>query len=208
MESEDSEASRLSRFFLYKQRERLPVKKAQIKAVLDKGNDEKNKELNAVERSKKILEDSMGLSIESYTTENKKSAQKFFVVRNTKYPENSPIPFTETQKRAFGILTYVFFIINFAHPLNPTLHDIIEGLEFANLNEDIGLVNDIEILLKQWTNQEYLTTIKGEAKEDIRYTFGPRFEIEIGRKKLEELARQIIAKNRDDDVPVPNSSQH
>ena len=53
MEADDSEASRLSRFFLYKHRERLPVRKAQIKGVLDKGNDEKNKEINAVERSKK-----------------------------------------------------------------------------------------------------------------------------------------------------------
>ena len=140
--------------------------------------------------------------------DNKKVPQKFYVVRNTKYPEDSPIPFSEIQKRSFGILTYVFFIIHFAHPLNPTYKDIAEGLEFANLNEDIGLVNDLDALIRQWTAQEYLTIIKGEDKNELRITFGPRFEIEIGREKIEELARQIINKDvTTEENLLTNSSQ-
>ena len=190
---DDLESGRLARFFLFKHRDRTCVKRSQIKTVLDKGNDEKNKETNAIEKSKTILETTMGLTVQGYVPSSKKTPQKYYVTRNFQYSDEQPIPFSETEKKIFGILTYVFLTIYYRHPDLPTFHEIQTQISSANLEDDIR-ENGFEFaaLFKSWMQQEYLVEIKGESNQEPTYTFGPRFEIEIGRENLEKFINKIL----------------
>ncbi|EAY12190.1 hypothetical protein TVAG_003960 [Trichomonas vaginalis G3] len=188
------QAGRVARFFLFKNREKMSVKKAQVKGILDKSNDEKNRETNMIKTASQYLNDALGLDIVRYTKPNKKVPSDYYIIRKEEYPSEIQIPFSEAEKREFGLLAFIFFAISFnKHPI--TLDNIIKTIEKFEMEEAVSELGKMPNLLKKWTKEGYLTEEKLQPEQKLEYSFGPRFELEIGKERLAVLMRSIIQKH-------------
>ena len=101
------ETSRVSRYFLYKNRTKQSVNRTQLRPILDEFQEKsKHKRVDPIESSNEALKDALGLQIVQGTqqTKSKGKSGKYFVVRSQKYPENLEIPFTDRQKVEYGLL--------------------------------------------------------------------------------------------------------
>ena len=189
---ENSEEARVCRLFLYKQRERVSVKPPNIKIALDKTNEEKNRTKEVLERSKQIFNESLGYDIEGYIPEGKKTPTRYFLTRKNEYEDSTPIPFNDNEKENFGLLCYLFFIITFS-PGGAATYDLIDDrFKMANLTESINDQGGLKDLIKKWITQEYIIENKSENSSESKYTFGPRFEVEIGKERLDNVIESLI----------------
>jgi len=188
--SEDMEAARIARFFLYKNREKLPVKRAQIRLLMDQV---KNKKSNTIERVNNLLQSTAGLGIETCKVDPKKT-EKFFLVRTSEFDHDVPLPFSTQEKKEYGLLFYIFLIIHLKNG-RIELDQLKKILEKTGVTEDGSEFGKWPEIINKWSKQEYLKQKKielenGGSKIDISY--GSRFHVEFGEEKLIEMGKELI----------------
>lgn len=189
---EDLEAGRVARFFLYKNREKLSVKRAQLKTVTDQSVE--SKKSNVIQRASNILKDSLGLRVKEYVPEGKKSTgSKLFLIRDKNYPEEIPIPFSSIEKQKFGVLTFIFIALYFKNG-KLDLEQCWQMLETTGLTKDSDIIGPWPDQIHIWSKQEYLKEkkVESEAGPKIEISYGARFYTEIGEENLVKMAKYLI----------------
>lgn len=189
------ETGRVARYFLFRNREKQPVRRAQLKTVLDAYREKSvKKRKNPFTEANRVLVESMGLKVVS----SDEKSQKYYLVRDKRYPAECDLPFTKLQKKEYGLLTFTFFIVYFKgedgielEQLRTNL-ELHSGLDLDNL--DFGKWPDI---VTKWTNMEYLKMTKEEDPNDASLhkrmvTLGPRFHVEFGLSVLQRMAKELV----------------
>jgi hypothetical protein len=193
------ETGRVARYFLYRNREKQPVRRPQLKTVLDTFR-ERSRKQNPIDRASRVLSESLGIKI--VVPEDK--TKKHFVTRTRPYPPDFPIPFTPIQKAEYGLLTFVFFIIYFKGDDGLDLGQLRRNVEVnTGVNCDtleFGMWQDV---VGRWAAQDYVRLEKRDSADPtiIRkvVTLGPRFHAEFGEKMLIRMAKELIF----DEAPPP-----
>lgn len=193
------QAGRVARFFLFKNRDKNYVKKSQLKVAIDKTNDEKNKETNMINLAKEYFNKALGLDIVSYTKPQKKVASDFFLVRTEEYPPDIPIPFSEDEKREYGLLAFTYFALSFNNNNPMSLENLSKVYQKFDMEDAFDDFGKIQGLLKKWTKEGYLSETKTGQDQKLEYGYGPRFELEVGKERLTQLMRDIIQKRTEFD---------
>jgi hypothetical protein len=191
---ESMETGRVSRYFLYRNRERQPVRRPQLKTVLDQFRERSHaKRRDPVKEASTVLRESLGLTVACPDDK----AKKLFLVRTRPYPPAFPIPFSPMEKAEYGLLTFVFFIVHFKGD---------EGLEIEPLRQNIELNTGVHCdslpfgkwpdIITKWASQDYLKLTKKESPDPMVQkkvvTLGPRFHAEFGLKLLRRMAKELI----------------
>ncbi|EAY14297.1 hypothetical protein TVAG_026180 [Trichomonas vaginalis G3] len=189
---DDQETSRVARFFLYKNRERLSVKRAQLKTVMNKSVDSKKN--NVVKRASAMLQETLGLKIHEYVPEGKKgTSSKLFLIRDKNYPEEAPIPFTTLEKQKYGILTFIFIALYFKNG-KMDLDQCWQLLENAGVEKDSEIIGNWPDQIHIWSKMEYLKEkkIESEACPKIEISYGARFHSEFGEETIRKMGKYLI----------------
>jgi hypothetical protein len=191
---ESMETGRVSRYFLYRNRERQPVRRPQLKTVLDQFREKSHaKRKDPVKEASTVLRESLGLTIAC--PEDK--ARKLYLVRTHPYPPDFPIPFGPMEKAEYGLLTFVFFIVHFKGE---------DGLEVDSLRQNIEFNTGVHCdalpfgkwpdIITKWASQDYLKLSKKESPDPMVQkkvvTLGPRFHAEYGERVLMRMAKELI----------------
>ena len=197
-DTNEFEAGRVARLFIYKGRERQGLRQAQLNPVLDEYREKsRTKRKNPIDSASKLLADSMGLTIVNpeVPDDQKRKNTKNFLVRANKYPANFPLPFTVQQKKEFGLLTVCFFIVYFKGN-EVDLDLLIQNLEAFGVKPESNPVGKIQELLNKWIAQDYF---KAKKKDDDTspvpkkvLSLGARFYAEFSINTLISMAQELI----------------
>ena len=191
-QDDDMEAGRVARFFIFKNRDKSVVKRAQLRAVQDQARDTHKK--NSIGRAKQILERSLGLTIVDYVPEGKKqTSSKLFLARQQKYPKDIPIPFSSLEKKQYGILMLVFMAIHFKNG-KIDLDQLWQVLENAGISQNSDIIGRWPEQIHTWARQEYLKEKKTETETGpkIEVSYGARFYVEYGEEEIIKMAKYMI----------------
>lgn len=211
-EGEDMEAARVARYALYISREKKPLRKGNLKPVLDEFRDKHDKKDDPVSRSKKILQKSLGLTIvDGRKDQNEKNKSNFkqFVVRSEPYPENVSLPFTSEEKAEYGLLMFVFIIIYFKNGSvdQNSLLQILNETGFV----DGGSFGPFAALIQKWVREDYIKiekvddpTLGPKSRTNIGY--GERFYAEFGDQMIQESCKNLIDLDNEKTQKNPQNS--
>ena len=188
------ERGRVARFFLFKDREKQAVRRTQMKNVLNQYREKsKSKRKDPIREADQILHESLGLEV-VYPQDK---GTKYFIRRRRPYPSQCELPFTEAQKREYGLMMFAFFIIYFKGEDGCE----VEQLK-ANLEQNSGLsFTKLEFrwpdIVQKWASEDYVKITKVEDDADPTLerrmvTLGPRFEAEFGTELLMKMAKELI----------------
>lgn len=188
----DLEVGRIARFFLFKNRDRSVIKRAQLRAIQDQSKD--SKKSNSLKHASDALSKSLGLTIIDYMPEGKKqTSSKLFLVREEKYPNELPIPFTPHEKQQYGILTLIFFALHFKNG-KMDLDQLWQTLKTAGVTENSEIIGHWPDQIHVWAKQEYLKEkkIEADAGPRIEISYGARFYVEYGEETIVRMAKYLI----------------
>lgn len=188
------EHGRVARFFLFKDREKQAVRRAQMKNVLNQYREKaRSRRKDPIREADIMLHESLGLKV-VYPQDK---GTKYFVCRTRPYPSNCDLPFTAAQKREYGLLTFAFFIVYFKGEDGCELDQLRTNLEQnSGISFDRSEFKWPDIVTK-WASEDYLKITKGEDDADPTVekrmvTLGPRFEAEFGTELLVKMAKELI----------------
>ena len=191
-QGDDMEAGRIARFFIFKNRDKSVVKRAQLRAVQDQARDSRKK--NSIDRARQILERSLGLTIIDYVPPGKKqTSSKLFLTRQKKFPKDLPIPFSSLEKKQYGILILVFMAIHFKNG-KIDLDQLWQVLENAGISQNSDIIGHWPDQIHIWTRQEYLKEkkIETDTGPKIEVSYGARFYVEYGEEEIIRMAKYMI----------------
>ena len=194
----ENEAGRVARLFLYKNRERQGIRKPQLKPVLDEFREKsRKKRVDPIKSASKMLTESMGLQIVDGVAPDEKPSQssKHFLVRTHHYPKDYPIPFSSEEKQEVGLLVFCFFIVHFKGNL-VDLDQIWQILENSGVQEESEAFGKWPDIMNKWISQDYF---KAKKKEDDNSQIpkkmisrGPRFYAEFSLNTLIAMAKELV----------------
>ena len=189
------ETGRVARYFLFRNREKQSVRRAQLKTVLDAYREKSvKKRKNPFTEANRVLAESMGLKVVSPD----EKAQKYYLVREKRYPDECDLPFTKLQKKEYGLLTFTFFIVYFKGE---------DGIELDQLRTNLELHSGLDLdnldfgkwpeIVNKWVTMEYLKMAKEEDPTDACVqkkivTLGPRFHAEFGLPLIQRMAKELV----------------
>ena len=191
-QNDDMEAGRIARFFIFKNRDRSVVKRAQLRAVQDQAKD--SRKTKSLDRARQMLERSLGLTIVDYVPEGKKqTSSKLFLTRQQNYPKDLPLPFSSQDKKQYGILIFIFIAIHFKNG-TIDLDQLWQILENAGITQNSDIIGQWPEQIHIWTKQEYLKEKKTEteAGPKIEISYGARFYVEYGEDEILKMAKYLI----------------
>jgi hypothetical protein len=133
---------------------------------------------------------------------------KYFLVRDSPYPKQVPLPFSDSEKEEYGFLMMVLFILYF-HP---------DGCDSDKLEAEVEQSSGIHCdqipfgkwpdLLNKWRGEDYLKFINvadpDPTKQRRLWRLGPRFYAEIGVERIQRMAREVIY---EEDMPEPEEEE-
>lgn len=204
--SDDMEAARVARYFLYKHRERLSVKKAQLRTVTDNAK-QSSKKGNVITRANKILENTLGYSIVDYIPEGAKAGSKLYLVRKENYPNDIQLPFQTKEKKIYGLLFFVFLHLHFKNG-KCDLESLQQVIDAAGANSDVATFGHWPDIVHLWARQEYIKEKKRDTDQGpkIEISYGNRFYVEYGEDLIVQLGKELI-KDNDLQGDTPATSQ-
>jgi hypothetical protein len=199
---QDMETGRVSRYFLYRHRERQAVQKAKLKTVLD-GYRERGRRRDPVRDASRLLTESLGLTIVCADDKSK----KFYVARSKPYPRDFPIPFSGPQKAEYGLLTLIFFILHFKAAEEIDADQLRQNVEARTCVDCDALpFGKWPDLIAKWASQDYIRLEKRDAiDQNVArkvITLGGRFHAEFGEELLQKMAKELIS-----DEAQPNEEE-
>ena len=206
-QTDDMEASRVARYALYVNREKKPLKRANLKPVLDEFRDRHGRKEDSVSRAKKLLMETMGLTIvdgRRDLNEKPKPAAKQFVVRANKYPEQFDLPFSSQEKSEYGLLMFVFIIIFFKNE-NIEQSSLLQILT-DNGFEEGGAFGIYQNLLAKWVREDYIRLTKVDdpvvgVKGKTMISYGERFFAEFGIEMIQDACKNLLDIETPEEIP-------
>lgn len=193
--NKDYEASRVAKLILYKDREKIPTKKYQLRIAQDQSKKDKNKD-DIIQRADQILQDTLGFTIHVHKEDNNKNSNhKLYLLRDQEYPDDFEIPFSIKQKKQYGLLFYIFIFLYFRHGTS-TIDAIWNVVERLGIDKEPDVYGKWPEIINTWSKQDYLQLKKVETDgvTTTEVSFGPRYHIEFGEELLVKFCKDITKK--------------
>lgn len=193
----DLEAARVARYFIYKNRERQGIRKPQLKPVLDEFREKSRaKRRDPIQLSSKLLTESMGLQIaEGLAPDEKSSTPKNFLVRTQRYPKECELPFSSEQMQEYGLMLFCFFIVYYKGN-QADFDQVWQILESAHVPADSPVFGKWPDFMNKWISQDYFKAKKKD--DDVSpipkkvLSLGPRFYAEFSLDVLNAMAEELV----------------